>query len=442
MQSDTSDNYWEVVLPEASSHDIDMLQVLVGADKDSVIVDFVQNSGSWKFRVDSIYFRGADANAFSMVSGFPEYIVQPNKSQYAEFRFTPQRVGIHTAEIVIITQADTLIQNIRGEGVEPKLEVVSDIIDFGIVELGDHKDTIQAVTIKNIGSSILNISNTRHNKPNDRDFTTISGGGAFSLAPGEEKKMDLRFTPTIAGRTSGTLEFLHEGTGSPAVIQLFGEAYKCDDNIFASFTESKNTFSFDTVRMNTLYCKKLKLVNIGYDDHLLDTLFLLNNIYFSIPQGNLTDLVPGKDSIEIEICFKAYAVGNYYDTLLFNNSCTLNQIPVIAYVEPNFYEADSKCGVTLELKATKIEGKYFSEPSPNPFSEKTQISTAVNESCVVTVSLINIFGERVNTFRESLSPDVSKDIIITADENIPEGTYLIAIEYGGSLITYKAMLVR
>ena len=64
IQSDTSDTVWSIVMPEPASKDIDMLQCLIGSSKDSVVVEFIQNVGSWKFRVDSIYFKGADSDAF------------------------------------------------------------------------------------------------------------------------------------------------------------------------------------------------------------------------------------------------------------------------------------------------------------------------------------------------------------------------------------------
>ncbi|HRE59443.1 MAG TPA: hypothetical protein PLW09_16660, partial [Candidatus Kapabacteria bacterium] len=92
-QSDISDTYWQVVLPKPSSTHVNMRQCLVGNSKDSVVINFVSNIGSWKFRVDSIYFRGADANAFRLVSGAPPYSVSANKNYYGEIRFAPKRVG-------------------------------------------------------------------------------------------------------------------------------------------------------------------------------------------------------------------------------------------------------------------------------------------------------------------------------------------------------------
>ena len=149
-QADTSDAVWSIVIPSPASQDINMNQCLLGKSVDSLISKFVRNAGAWNFRVDSIYFSGADASSFKLISGIPKYIVPTGSSHSAEFLFRPSRVGIHTAQIVIITQADTLIQNIRGEGVLPVLSIVNSFIDFGKVPIGDYKDTISVITIKNI----------------------------------------------------------------------------------------------------------------------------------------------------------------------------------------------------------------------------------------------------------------------------------------------------
>jgi len=223
LQEDQSDSVFAIVEPMGASTDIEMREVLIGKSKDSVVVEFVRNVGTWGFDVRSVSFRGFDAGAFSLVSGLPEYRVNSNSSHFGEFRFTPSRVGPHQAEVMIVTQSDTIMQNISGIGVEENLQIQSDIIDFGTVMVGMYKDTIQTVTIKNTGSVPITISETKHNLPNIIDFTTLQGGGTFTLMPNEERLMDLRFTPSDVGRTSGMLEFHYNGIGSPAKIQLFGE---------------------------------------------------------------------------------------------------------------------------------------------------------------------------------------------------------------------------
>jgi hypothetical protein len=221
-QSDISDSLWAIVSPITLTKDIDMKQCLLGKAKDSVITSFLTNTGNYKCRFDSIYFIGADSSAFGITSGIPPFELASGTSKDVEFRFVPSRVGEHYAQVVVITQSDILITNIKGEGVLPQLEIVNKLIDFGRVYVGSQKDTIQAVTIKNVSNYPLSIINTKHNKPNDYDFSTLAGGGAFTLQPGDTCKMNLRFKPSDKGRTSGTLEFYYNGLGSPAVVQLFG----------------------------------------------------------------------------------------------------------------------------------------------------------------------------------------------------------------------------
>jgi hypothetical protein len=221
-QSDISDAVWSIVLPLPASQNVDMRQCLVGSSKDSVVINFVRNIGSWKFRVDSIYFRGADANAFRLVAGVPSYSVAANKNYYGEIRFAPKRAGIHNAEIVIITQTDTLVQTITGIGIAPQLQIMTTIIDFGKVEIGNEKIISDTVVLKNISTTSIDIIDTKQLSPDIEQFSVLSGDGGFTLSPQEERKVTLRFKPKYGGRTSGRIGFEYNGTGSPAIAQLFG----------------------------------------------------------------------------------------------------------------------------------------------------------------------------------------------------------------------------
>ena len=222
IQSDTSDAVWSIVMPQSASRDIDMKQCLLGSAKDSMIADFISNTGTYKFRVDSIYFTGADASVFSVVSGFPKYEVAAGKSKACEFRFVPNRIGIHNSTINIITQAETLIQTIIGEGVEKKLKILTDIVDFGKVYVGTSKDTI-CTLIKNISSNTVYISNVMLLGPDTSHFKILQGLGSFPLAPDEEKELKLQFSPKYFGRTCCDVGFFYNDVGSPARAQLFGE---------------------------------------------------------------------------------------------------------------------------------------------------------------------------------------------------------------------------
>ncbi|MFM8771234.1 MAG: choice-of-anchor D domain-containing protein, partial [Candidatus Kapaibacterium sp.] len=225
LQQDESDSVFAIVEPLPVAIDVDMKRCLVGTSKDSVVKGLVGNVGTYPFTVRRITFSGADAAAFSLVSGLPEYSVAPGSSRIGELRFQPQRVGLHQAQIVIETQSEVLTRSIRGVGLAPTLEVVCPIVDFGRIAIGTSRDSLRVAGIRNTGTEPITITGARHAGPNAVDFSTQSGGGSFVLKPGETRLMNLRFTPSDLGRTSGAIEFSYDGLGSPAIMQLFGDAY-------------------------------------------------------------------------------------------------------------------------------------------------------------------------------------------------------------------------
>lgn len=298
LQSDISDSLFSIVSPNPTTQNIDMKQVLVGSFKDSVVQAYIRNPGSYKFRVDSIYFRGTDAGSFEIVSGLPVYEILPNESMFAEFRFKPQRVGLHNAEIVINTQSEVIVQTIRGEGVQPQIEVVNKIIDFGIVQVGDYKDTVQAVTVKNIGNATLYITETKHALPNAVDFTTMAGAGPFSLLPGQVAKMDLRFIAANEGVTGGTLEFHYSGVGSPAIVQLYGEGLDLSPKIVSNYEPVKDLICDYSSK------GKLELSNTGINPLIISQMEIIGNDATSFSLNKSAPISIEKDStIIIDVMF-------------------------------------------------------------------------------------------------------------------------------------------
>ncbi|MFA6570470.1 MAG: choice-of-anchor D domain-containing protein [Bacteroidota bacterium] len=397
-QEDMSDQAFRIIAPKASAFDIDMKQCLIGSTKDSVVVGFLKNNGTFKYRVDSIYFTGADASAFSLVSGFPKYEIASGGSRFAEFRFQPFKDGMHQAEIVIITQADTLIQNILGAGTQPRVEVLTDIIDFGIVDKGKSRDTLQVVTIKNISATPLMISSTNHNIPNDIDFTTIGGFAPFTLNAGDTAKMDLRFKPSDVGRTSGTLEFHYNGVGSPAVVQLFGEGVNRSPKILTNISTipdlicdnmSSSTFLISNSGGNPLIISTVDISGTDKNDFKLleiapiiieaDSSKILNIQFSSSIPGIKTanieiksnadpdsllviPLTAKKDSANIEPDLQTIDFGNFFvnqsaDTsIILKNWGTIDNKVIIA--QPASFTLNSNA-ITLTPDATSVLNIYF-----------------------------------------------------------------------------------
>jgi hypothetical protein len=453
-QSDTSKAVWAIVMPETLIIDVDMLQVLVGSVKDSVVSEFIMNIGTWKFRVDSIYIQGVDASAFSLVAGFPEYSIEPSQSNHAEFRFVPNRVGIHTAEIVIVTQAETIVQNIIGEGVEPRLQIVNTLIDFGTIYVGEMVDTLQAVTVKNIGNASLEILDTKHNYPNDVDFSTLTGGGNFILQSGEEAVMDLRFAANSPGRTSGTLEFHYDGVGSPAVVQLFGkgiidndsssitlnvldaEGYAADAvKVYIVVTESylmqfSRTESF-SLELNfnpsmlypldyTMYYiddrnAKIKIEDLPVDVETGDT---LATIWFRAGLGNA-------EISELELT-NIEAIGG--NTTITHEDGTFKLLGICYEGGTRLFNANSKAGIE--------------SVNPNPAENMLEVDLQLNEEGQTELLIYNMQGEKVKELLKQTIGTLGAQSLKCDISDLSSGQYYLVLITPTYIVTKNLVILR
>lgn len=233
-QSDISDSLWAIVKPLAAGIDVDMGQVVVGGLRDSMVTAFVRNNGTYVYPFEAISVLGPDAADFHVVSGNPPTMIPPGGRAAVEFRFTPTAVGFRSARLVIAGGGDTLQKLIYGVGVQPLLEVASTLVDFGTIAVLESKDTTVTATIRNIGAAPVTITGTSQLGPDMEQFEIVSGGGGFTLAPGEARTMSLRFNGKYVGRAAGSIGFEFNGPGSPAVMDLFGRAlggivYVADD---------------------------------------------------------------------------------------------------------------------------------------------------------------------------------------------------------------------
>lgn len=352
IQTDISDAVFSIVAPEVKARFIDMKKQLVGTVKDSVIVGFIENIGSYKCRIDSIYFEGEQFDEFQVVSGIPVFTVDVSKNYNVEFRFKPKAVGIRKSTIVIITQADTLRYNIIGEGIEPMVQVLNNFIDFGKVKVNENKDSLQAQTIKNIGSTDLNITKIYQYGPNLTDFKEINGLKNYTLKSGEELKLDLSFKPTYLGRTSGTLMFEYEGIGSPAVVQLFGEGIpnnpNCDGRgfVFDNFHSKSNVqlvgsaelTQDSTIRLTDTKSNQVGGVTYGERMDLKSTFEM--KFSFRMSNGNNNQFIdgslPGADGIAV-----LFQNGRNFRTTANGGSLGFNGIENCVALEIDMYKNDN-----------------------------------------------------------------------------------------------------
>lgn len=90
---------------------------------------------------------------------------------------------------------------------------------FGDVALGDHSD--KTFIVQNTGSGALDVTAT--NLTGGSDFSIQSGGGGFSLGPGDTRNIVVRFAPASTGDQSATLSIANNVSNmSPVNVPLEG----------------------------------------------------------------------------------------------------------------------------------------------------------------------------------------------------------------------------
>lgn len=407
FQSDTSETVFSIVKPQPLSEDVDMGKVLVATAKDSSVSGFIRNAGTFPFRVDSIAIIGTNASQFSIASGIPPFDIPPAGAHHVEFVFLPASAGIKSAQIEIFTQADTLFQNITGEGIQPTLAVMGNVIDFGQVTIGSNKDTTITVAIQNVGGVPVSFSSSAQLGPDMVQFSLQSGVAPFTLAPGASQSVTLRFAPKFIGRTSGRIGFDY-GANSPAILTVFGQGLGGlvripDDSGYAG--DHKNI---------PMILEKVPVTSV----QSVATNFQARVAY------DKTVLCPSAGSIQH---------GNRFDTLTISSSLgasdTLALIPFIAMLgqsktspmnivdfawldgagQPADYDNETESGTFYLLGICPAGGARLFNPdgqismahiNPNPANGIIHIDIQTTEIGTTRLELMNLLGQTIATIAD------------------------------------------
>ncbi len=449
-QSDVSDALFSIVVPEAASNDIDMKKCLVGGSKDSLIANFIRNSGSYKFSVDSIYFSGADSNAFVLASSYPKYELIPNQTKASKIVFIPNRIGIHNAVLNIITQCDTLRQIIIGEGIEQQIQVLSNLLNFGIVQIGNEKIFQDTALIKNVSSLPLKIDNVVQLGPDKTQFEVIGGGGAFTLQPNEIRRLTVRFKPVSSGRTSGQLGFEYSGIGSPDKVPLFG------NGIGGIQITVKNDSAYaGQVRRLKLVMNNVKPEDISATAPNFEaTIRFQKTILTPIKKADRNVI---KDSIYMQI---KGTIGTNTELAQFTVMAGLGvveetSIDIVDFILKDGagnkvnYDVETSPGNFKLLGICDEGGTRLFNPAgkvaimqiiPNPASDNIAVNVNLIEDGLTTVSVYNSAGVKLQEF--TMAPETGLQRVSLDIRNFANGVYFIKLQTPTVLTNQKLLIIK
>ena len=436
--SDVSDSLWSIVRPELQAGFIDMGKVQINNSKDSVITGFLKNPNDHACRVDSIFISGEDAGQFKQMTGFTPFSIEPGESKNIEFRFSPNSVGTKNSDITIYYHADKLSTKITGEGVKPVLDVYSDILDFGVIEIFDNKIRTK-ILLENISTETVKIDSTVVLGPDTSQFEILSGGGSFDLAPEEGRELEIRFAPRRIGRTRSTISFYYNNAGSLAIAQLFGAG----------------TGGVIVVSRDTAYAGMKRVLTVGLEGDKLRRFAEVISSYSMTLRFEKTILTPLDNNLIDEI--KNDSIYIKINGKVNKENDHIAEIPVIAalgrveetdiildevmwFKDKNdtiVYDTEIYDGYFKLLGICHEGGARLLNPgtkagimniSPNPAENDLEISFALIEKGYTKAILYNTLGQNVRElFSEVITGKDTKRVNVDISD-IGKGVYFIVLK--------------
>ncbi len=298
FQQDISD-IWEISEPRFASKDIDFGEVPAGTVKDTILTDFLDNKGTQKLRIDEITLHGGDVDYFNIEhDSFPLFI-RPSESIPVHFYFRSEKPsGVKSAKVRIVTQSDTVEKSLTAASTEKKIEIITEIIDFGKVPINSSEDTTEAV-IRNMSSTSLNFSLKDLEPAEQENYEIIDAASDFTLEPDSSKKLTIRFSPKSKGIKSAALEFEVPEINENSIVRLFGEGI-LHGLIIADFVEFPKQMCEPMRKDTMIYFKNLgsELIKISSAQIIDDNTNAFNIEEYSA--GDTLKIEPDKsDSLNI-----------------------------------------------------------------------------------------------------------------------------------------------
>lgn len=420
IQTDMSDTVFTLNAPTPTASDIDMGTVSVGNSKDTVIVEYLRNTGTYPYRVDSITI-AYDANSeFTAVQQSYPIIVPVGSSQSSEFLFAPLSAGAKKAIIKIYTQASVLLKDITGFAIVDSVQIKGSPALFGQVDVGTQKDFFRQYTIVNHSKLPVTVSMSEAG-PNIKDYSILGLTNNYTIKAKDSISVDVRFAPKELGRTGGGINFDFKGVRPSALMQMFGEGVP------------------KSPLVALLYSVNMGTVNIGYTKDSLAVLIVKNKTGapVTLPSVKITGTNPDDfsvldntpkiikpyDQVKINLRFSPQSSGYKYAeavflpdsnstpvsvTILGRGTIESNNIPVTATLQVG--SASAKAGDTVSIPIMITSQTRLAQSKISRFSGVLHYNSALLETVGSTPSATITNGKAAIEF--------SFPIVLTNDTQI------------------------
>jgi hypothetical protein len=424
----------------------------VGTANDSTVSEYFHNSGLYENKVENVYLANGDFDQFELKNITVPFHLAEGTKLNLDITFSPTSTGNKQTNLYMICQSDTIIRNVIGRSTSQGMEIITGIIDYGTIELGQRVDSTDIPILVNTGTEDLILSQVTLQGTDIIDFETGNGFSSSTLAEGDTLFVDLSFNPQTTGSKTSFIEILHNLSAPPAIVNVFGKAIEAQTPTIS-------------ISIPDLEARAGEIINLPIilEDTLNMHKLVANGMTAKI-EFNSYVMLPTKELAEIHlnqglITFNEFDVNkNIGDTLAmmpFSIMLGDKEVSPILFSEITAKDKmlliNTKPGSLKLIDLCEDGGKRFFNPdgivgisnlSPNPAENRIQIDFSVIEAGYTEITLVNMLGQTVATlFAEDISDFQDRQIIQDISE-IGSGQYILQFKTPTYVERRKVMVVR
>jgi hypothetical protein len=244
---------------------------------------------------------------FAIVGGSFPITLDPSQSITLHVQFLPEATGAASGQITISSNSSSgsttgvALSGTSTAAASPQLAVSAGSLNFGSVTVDTA--TTQSLTLTSTGTAPVAV-----NAPAivGAGFTTVGGGEAITLNPGQSTTLQVQFDPATSGAASGQITISsNSSTGGTTVITLNGTS------IAAASPElkvSSGSLSFGDVIVDTSTTQSLALTSVGTAPVTINSA-RITGPGFAIVGGNLPVTLSPTQSVPLQVQFDPTQTG-------------------------------------------------------------------------------------------------------------------------------------
>jgi len=441
LQMDTTDCEFSISTALIESEDLSVGEAIVRQTIDTVFSSFIFNNSDFAYDIFDIRIQGENDDEFEIISGWAPYEISGKAYESINIAFTPQASGLRTAELVVEFPGNSITVSLSGIGVDPGIRQITEIVDFGEVEIGDYLTFNAIELIENTSGEDVVIDSIAITGI-ERDFFSYANLDIPSaLTQSQILTSDIRFTPLEISTFAGTMRIYHSAPSSPTNILLTGVGIpqKIDSLKISLGSDIANPgeivsipLSVDMSTLDVSQSDLGKLVfDLEFDPTILEPLANYPNDSFDSEKRVISVELP----LSGQLIESGVLANLDFRVALGMDSISRLMIKNLSYI------GDYKLMVEAANGEVKINGlceegghRLFDgrgilrigDIAPNPVISNSEVTIDLAESTHTNISIMDYQGKIVGSLRDDFMTKGSHVIDININ-SLPQGMYHLIV---------------